>query len=106
LLGLAAYLPLMAVITNRLLAADARRMTATLGPIAAASTERPSRLRRAARAIQPAIARLDRVWREHSARIEARLAAAEQVIAAAPDPLILIDRQRRIVGANAAAAAF
>ena len=40
------------------------------------------------------------------ARAEARLAAAEAVIAAVPDPLILIDRQRRIVRTNAAAAEF
>ena len=50
--------------------------------------------------------RLDRAWREHAARAETRLAAAEAVIAAVPDPLILIDRQRRIVRANAAAAEF
>ena len=48
--------------------------------------------------------RLDRAWREHAAHAEARLAAAEAVIAAMPDPLILIDRSRRIVRANRAAA--
>ena len=50
--------------------------------------------------------RLDRTWREHAAQAESRLAAAEAVIAAVPDPLILIDRQRRIVRSNAAAAEF
>src|SRR5260370_34477596 len=50
--------------------------------------------------------RLRRSWREHAGRAEARLAAAEAVIAAVPDPLILIDRERRIVRTNAAAAAF
>src|SRR5712691_949295 len=57
-------------------------------------------------AIRPAVLRLDRAWREHAAAAEARLAAAEAIIAAAPDPLILIDRQRRIVRVNAASAAF
>jgi two-component system phosphate regulon sensor histidine kinase PhoR len=33
----------------------------------------------------------------------ARLAAAEAIVAAAPDPLILLDRQRRMIRANAAA---
>jgi two-component system phosphate regulon sensor histidine kinase PhoR len=50
--------------------------------------------------------RLERRWREHAASTEARLAAAEAIIAAVPDPLILIDRRRRIVRTNAAAAQF
>ena len=37
---------------------------------------------------------------------ETRLAAAEAVIAAIPDPLLLIDARRRIVRANQAAAAL
>ena len=58
------------------------------------------------RAIWPALLRLRRAWREHAGRAEERRVAAEAVIAAVPDPLILIDRQRRVVGTNAAAAAF
>jgi two-component system, OmpR family, phosphate regulon sensor histidine kinase PhoR len=54
----------------------------------------------------PAVLRLGRAWREHSAQAAARLIAAEAVIAAMPDPLIMIDRQRRIVRSNAAAAEF
>jgi two-component system phosphate regulon sensor histidine kinase PhoR len=50
--------------------------------------------------------RLHREWREHAAQMERRLVAAEAVIAALPDPLILIDRQRRIVRANPASAEF
>jgi len=60
----------------------------------------------AIRPIWPLLLRLRRAWREHAARAEERRAAAEAVIAAVPDPLILIDRQRRVVRANAAAAAF
>jgi two-component system phosphate regulon sensor histidine kinase PhoR len=60
----------------------------------------------AARQIWPALTRLRRAWREYAAAAERRAAAAEAIIAAAPDPLILIDRQRRVVRANAASAAF
>ncbi len=46
-------------------------------------------------------------WREVGANKftarQARLAAAEAIIAAVPDPLILLDQRRRIVRANAAA---
>ena len=45
----------------------------------------------------------------HDAKLtqaEARLAAAEAIIAAIPDPLLLIDRRRRIVRANEAAVAL
>ena len=49
------------------------------------------------------VQRVVRGWRERSARAENGLAAAEAVFAATPDPLILIDRQRRIVRANPAA---
>jgi len=73
-------------------------------PVAAGYRRPPLSL--AARAIWPAVLRLRRSWREHTAQAEAQLAAAEAVIAAVPDPLIMIDRQRRIVRSNAAAAEF
>ncbi len=50
--------------------------------------------------------RLARGWRERSLRAEARLAAAEAVFAAIPDPQILLDAQRRIIHANPAATEF
>jgi two-component system, OmpR family, phosphate regulon sensor histidine kinase PhoR len=83
----------------------------TLGPEAISPVESRSaralqRLSPAARALWPALLRLRRAWREHAARSEARLTAAEAVIAAVPDPLILIDGERRIVRANAASAEF
>jgi two-component system, OmpR family, phosphate regulon sensor histidine kinase PhoR len=53
-----------------------------------------------------AIARLARLWRDQVGIADERLAAAEAVIAAVPDPLILLDERRRIVRANAQAAAF
>ncbi len=59
-----------------------------------------------AREIWLAIARLARLWRERVRVVDERLAAAEAVIAAVPDPLILLDERRRIVRANAQAAAF
>jgi two-component system phosphate regulon sensor histidine kinase PhoR len=106
LLGLAAYFAVAYAVTRRRLAAAAQRLTAALGPGSVAPTAGLSRLSLAASAIRPAMHRLDRAWREHAGRAEARLAAAEAVIAAVPDPLILIDRQRRIVRANAAAGEF
>ncbi len=85
----------------------ARTLTAIeqLGP-AAASAQLPDRRALAARALWPALLRLRRAWRDHAATAEARAVAAEAVIAAMPDPLILIDRQRRIVRSNAASAEF
>jgi two-component system, OmpR family, phosphate regulon sensor histidine kinase PhoR len=91
--------------------AAAREAIAALGPEGPPLgerrlRERARRLSPAAESLWPAVLRLSRAWREHAARGEARLAAAEAVIAALPDPLILIDRDRRIVGTNAAAAEF
>lgn len=95
----------MTLVTRRWLFSAAREAAATLGPDTATGV-RPIRLSRAARAIRPEFLRLDRRWREHAAGAEERAAAAEAIIAAAPEPLILIDRQRRVVRANAAAARF
>ena len=53
-----------------------------------------------------AIVRLTRMWREQVRTAESRLAAAEAVIAAVPDPLILLDDRRQVVRANAQAASF
>jgi len=59
-----------------------------------------------AREIWLAIARFGRIWRERVRTADEKLAAAEAVIAAVPDPLILLDERRRIVRASAQAAAF
>ena len=53
-----------------------------------------------------AVVRLTRTWRERVRTAESRVAAAEAVIAAVPDPLILLDDRRQIVRANAQAASF
>lgn len=50
--------------------------------------------------------RIRRAWRERLLALSADLDAAEAVIAGAPEPLILIDRNRRIVRANAASIDF
>jgi two-component system phosphate regulon sensor histidine kinase PhoR len=111
---------LASVVSQRLLLFAARRATSGLGPEAASAgpaprlnpTAQPLRngaLRSGAArsgALRSAVLRLDRAWQEHAAQAEARLAGAEAVIAAVPDPLILIERQRRIVRSNAAAAEF
>ena len=57
-------------------------------------------------AIRLAVLRLARSWREQLHGAQARFAAAEAIIAAVPDPLILLDAQRRMVRANAAAMDF
>jgi two-component system phosphate regulon sensor histidine kinase PhoR len=64
------------------------------------------RLAPMARELWLAIARLDRVWRQRFSKAESQVAAAEDVIAAVPDPLILLDEKRQIVRANPQAAAF
>jgi two-component system phosphate regulon sensor histidine kinase PhoR len=64
------------------------------------------RLTRPARELWLAIVRAARIWRERVHAAERRAAAADAVIAAVPDPLILLDERRQIVRANAQAAAF
>ena len=49
------------------------------------------------------ILRLNRGWSERIRTAKARLAAADAVIAAIPDPLILLDDRRRVVHSNAQA---
>jgi two-component system phosphate regulon sensor histidine kinase PhoR len=68
------------------------------------ATLRPRRLSPGSRALWLSVLRLWRAGEERGAEARQRLAAAEAAIAAVPDPLILIDGQRRIVRANAAAA--
>jgi two-component system, OmpR family, phosphate regulon sensor histidine kinase PhoR len=63
-------------------------------------------LGRAADQIRLTVLRLARAWRDQVHSATARLTAAEAIIAAVPDPLILLDERRRIVHANAAAADF
>jgi len=58
-----------------------------------------------ARELWLAIVDLDRLLRERIRAAEERLLAAEAVIAAVPDPLILLDERRQIVRANMPAAA-
>ena len=94
--GMLALATLMAIAFTLSLA-GARAAIDRLGPDAApgdpGTPGHPSHwLSPAARATWPAVLRLRRAWREHAARAEARLAAAEAVIAAVPDPLIMIDR--------------
>jgi two-component system phosphate regulon sensor histidine kinase PhoR len=73
----------------------------------------PSLLRKIGRGLGPAasdlwvaVVRAARAWRERLGAAEERAAAAEAVVAAVPDPLLLIDPRRRIVGANAGASAL
>jgi two-component system, OmpR family, phosphate regulon sensor histidine kinase PhoR len=51
-----------------------------------------------------AVLRLTRTWRHRLVEREAELAATLAVLAALPDPVLLLDQRRRIVRANAAAA--
>ena len=81
------------------------RATTGLGPGAAMADPFPQ-LSPSAQSVRGAVQRLDRAWREHTAGTEARLAAAEAIIEAVPDPLIVLDRQRRIIRTNAASGEF
>jgi two-component system, OmpR family, phosphate regulon sensor histidine kinase PhoR len=75
-------------------------------PSRPAASGRPAiATRRAVEEVRHAIQRLARGWRRRTENAEMRLAAAETIIAAAPDPLILLDERRQIVRANTAATA-
>jgi len=83
----------------------------TIGPNADSAVEalaarRLGNVGRTADALWQAALRQSRGWRERTLRAEMGLAAAEAVFAATPDPLILINGQRRIVRTNPAAAEF
>jgi two-component system, OmpR family, phosphate regulon sensor histidine kinase PhoR len=113
LVGAAAILVLTAFVIRRFVLAAAA-VRATVDQIAATEPTEgaPPRRRMALGPSQSAeearltVLRLARAWRERLEIARARLVAAEAIIAAVPDPLILIDRNRRIVGANLAAADF
>jgi two-component system phosphate regulon sensor histidine kinase PhoR len=49
------------------------------------------------------ILRLNKAWQQRVARVERELASATNVLAALPDPTILIDDRRKVIRANAAA---
>jgi two-component system, OmpR family, phosphate regulon sensor histidine kinase PhoR len=70
------------------------------------SRQMARRLAPTARELWLAIVGLDRLWGERVLTAEGKLLAAEAVIAAVPDPLILLDERRQIVRANAQATAF
>jgi two-component system phosphate regulon sensor histidine kinase PhoR len=72
----------------------------------AAARQIAHRLAPIARELWLGIDRLMRLWRERVSTLEEQLTAAEAVIAAVPDPLILLDERRRIVRANSRATAF
>jgi two-component system phosphate regulon sensor histidine kinase PhoR len=58
---------------------------------------------RSTSALQQAVADAGRVWARRRRELEALVAANEAVLASLPDPLIMLDRERRIVRANPAA---
>jgi two-component system phosphate regulon sensor histidine kinase PhoR len=103
--GLVALFAIFGLLSLRSLRSRAEAAIAGLGPGAAPAAEKPP-LGRQAAIIRSAALRLDRAWRDEAAQLRAHLAAAEAIVAAVPDPLILIDRQRRIVRTNGATAEF
>jgi two-component system phosphate regulon sensor histidine kinase PhoR len=60
----------------------------------------------AARSLAETVADLDRRWARHGGALRAASAANEAILEAVPEPLILVDRERRVVRANAAARAL
>src|SRR5579884_3378543 len=74
--------------------------------LAAAATAAATALAALPLAASLAVARLWRAAEGRGSEAATRLAAAEAVIAAVPDALILLDARRRIVRASAAAAEF
>ena len=86
-----------------------RALTLRLGPeteVGPTPLHIERRLAPIAHELSLAIIGLDRLWRERVRSADGRRVAAEGVIAAIPDPLILLDESRQIVHANAPAAAF
>jgi two-component system phosphate regulon sensor histidine kinase PhoR len=85
-----------------------RDAVSLLGDKASATAARPlaRRLAPAAQEVWLAIERRSRASHDEIRATADQLAAAEAVIAAVPDPLILLDERRRIVRANGQAAAF
>jgi two-component system, OmpR family, phosphate regulon sensor histidine kinase PhoR len=110
LIGGAAILVLTAVLIAPFVIAitEAREALETLGEDGRdrATAAMSPGLVPAARGLRLAALRLVRLWRERVASAETRAAAAEAVVAAIPDPLILLDERRLIVRSNAPAAAF
>ncbi|HEY3912400.1 MAG TPA: ATP-binding protein [Stellaceae bacterium] len=103
---------LTAVVIGRFVVAGAA-LRDTIDEVAAAAIGERAPVRRLALGPSEAadesrltVLRLARAWRERLDGVQARLAAAEAILAAVPDPLILLDQRRRIVGANAAASDF
>jgi two-component system phosphate regulon sensor histidine kinase PhoR len=109
ILGAVAVAATVAVFGRLALAIGA--LSAAVGECVAAAPSRaawrqpPAGPRRALDEIRLGVQRLARNWLEQLQAETARLAGAEAVIEAAPDPLILLDERRRIVRANRAAAA-
>lgn len=108
----AAILVLTAIVIGRFVLAAAAVRDAVDEIAAGEAMERaPRRLlasgpSRIADQVRLTILRLARSWRGQVENAQARLAAADAIIAAVPDPLILLDERRRIVRANAAAGEF
>ncbi|HXC88692.1 MAG TPA: ATP-binding protein [Stellaceae bacterium] len=75
-------------------------------PAAASPRRPPIGARHAVDEMRLEVQRAGRGWRARAEDAEGRLAAAEAIIAAVPDPLILLDQRRRIVRANTAATAL
>jgi len=59
-----------------------------------------------AQSLAETVADLDRRWARHGGALRAASAASEAILEAVPEPLILVDGERRIVRANAAARAL
>jgi two-component system, OmpR family, phosphate regulon sensor histidine kinase PhoR len=77
----------------------------TVGSVPTPDARRPaSGARHALEEIRFAVQRLARNWRDEAEAAKARLAWAQAIIEKAPDPLILLDERRQIVGSNTAAA--
>ncbi len=108
----AAIVVLTAIVIGRFVLAAAA-LRETVEEIAAREVVEPAPRRRLAAGPSRAtdetrqtILRLARGWRGQVESAQARLAAADAIIDAVPDPLILLDGRRRIVRANAAAGEF
>ena len=105
-LALAVLLAVPPALSLAALIAAIERLEPEAGIASAPPVAWSGRLLPIASRIWLAALRVRRAWRERVLALSGNLDGAEAVIAGFPDPLILIDRNRRILRANAASAEF
>jgi len=101
--GMAAAFAAAAVVVLDDVAAVERHAAAAAEDLEGRPPRGPEPATAAARRAQQAVLRLHRAWRRRHDRLEREQDALQSIFEALHDPILLIDAQRRVVRANAAA---